>query len=191
MPHRNHLPLVGMLYRINLVVEEPLPGRSHTFDKINCLYDADNHPNPSEIIFELPKQMGAHATCTQKVDVVNSISSKDTENESHLDRYFLALAILSSVFLGFYVYTSISKYAHEEDLLKEVELANASQEEDGGNDQITIEGHPSPSPSVSNTTQADGSGEDKAESRPNKSQFYNLWRKVFTITATTRHLYKC
>lgn len=114
---------------------------------------------------------------------------KDTENESHLDRYFLALAILSSVFLGFYVYTSISKYAHEEDLLKEVELANASQEEDGGNDQITVEGHPSPSPSVSNTTQADGSGEDKAESRPNKSQFYNLWRKVFTITATTRNLY--
>uniref|UniRef100_A0A2N9H941 Uncharacterized protein n=1 Tax=Fagus sylvatica TaxID=28930 RepID=A0A2N9H941_FAGSY len=109
---------------------------------------------------------------------------KDTVNESHLDRYFLALAILSSVFLGFYVYTSISKYAHEEDLLKEVELANASQEEDGGNDQITIEGHPSPSPSVSNTTQADGSGEDKAESRPNKSQFYNLWRKVFNATAS-------
>ena len=114
---------------------------------------------------------------------------KDTVNESHLDRYFLALAILSSVFLGFYMYTSISKYAHEEDLLKEVELANASQEEDGGNDQITIEGHPSPSPSVSNTTQADGSGEDKAESRPIKSQFYNLWRKVFNATATTRHLY--
>ncbi|GMY30385.1 protein NRT1/ PTR FAMILY 5.4-like [Fagus crenata] len=63
------------------------------------------------------------------------------------------------------------------------------KEEDGGNDQITIEGHPSPSPSVSNTTQADGSGEDKAESRPNKSQFYNLCRKVFTITATTGHLY--
>ncbi|KAK7816929.1 protein NRT1/ PTR FAMILY 5.4 [Quercus suber] len=56
---------------------------------------------------------------------------KGTINDSHLDRYFLTLAILSSVFLCFYVYASISKskYADIRDLSKEAELApNVSTE---------------------------------------------------------------
>ena len=56
---------------------------------------------------------------------------KGTINDSHLDRYFLTLAILSSVFLCFYAYASISnsKYADIRDLSKEAELApNVSME---------------------------------------------------------------
>ena len=52
-------------------------------------------------------------------------------NDSHLDRYFLTLAILSSVFLCFYVYASksYSKYADIRELSKEAELApNVSME---------------------------------------------------------------
>ena len=136
---------------------------------------------------------------------------KGTINDSHLDMYFLTLAILSSVFLCFYVYASIStsKYADIRDLSKEAELApNVSTEggemrdemlpasssarntplnEDLDNYSVQpsplLSSHPHPSHSILNIPQGDGV-EDYTEPLPTRN---HLWTKVFMVMAF--HLY--
>ncbi|KAK7816927.1 protein NRT1/ PTR FAMILY 5.4 [Quercus suber] len=102
---------------------------------------------------------------------------KGTINQSHLDRYFLTLAIVSSVFLCFYVYASISnsKYAEIRDLSKEAELApNVSTEGREMKDEMSLASSSArntplnedlddhPSHSILNIPQGDG-----VEDKPN------------------------
>ena len=133
---------------------------------------------------------------------------KGTVNDSHLDMYFLTLAILSSVFLCFYVYASIStsKYADIRDLSKEAELAPNDSMEGGemrdetlpasssarntpSNDSLEDSSvQPSPQPHLShsvNIPQGDGV-EDHTEPLPTRN---HLWTKMFIVMAYTCHLY--
>ena len=127
---------------------------------------------------------------------------KGTINDSHLDRYFLTLAILSSVFLCFYVYASISnsKYADIRDLSKEAELApNVSIEEVEMKDEMSLasssarntplnedlEDHPSHS--ILNLPQGDGV-EDNTKPLPTRNHSF-LWTKVPIVMGFTHHLY--
>ncbi|KAF3942758.1 hypothetical protein CMV_030614 [Castanea mollissima] len=140
---------------------------------------------------------------------------KDTINDSHLDRYFLTLAILSSVFLCFYVYASISnsKYANIRDLSKEAELApnvsmgggemkdemspasssarNTPLDEDLDDYSVQpsplLSSHPHRSHSILNIPQRDGV-EDNTKPLPIRKPSF-LWRKVSIVMASTRHLY--
>ena len=140
---------------------------------------------------------------------------KGTINDSHLDRYFLTLAILSSVFLCFYAYASISnsKYADIRDLSKEAELApNVSMEGGEMEDEMSpasssarntplnedlddysvqpsplISSHPHPSHSILNIPQEDGV-EDYTEPLPTRNPSF-LWTKVSIVMASARHLY--
>nr|POF06753.1 protein nrt1/ ptr family 5.7 [Quercus suber] len=138
---------------------------------------------------------------------------KGTINDSHLDRYFLTLAILSSVFLCFYVYASISysKFADIRDLSKEAELApNVSMEGGEMKDEMSpasssaqntplneddysvqpsplLSSHPHPSHSILNIPQGDGV-EDNTKPLPTRNPSF-LWTKVSTVMASTRHLY--
>ncbi|XP_075642320.1 protein NRT1/ PTR FAMILY 5.4-like isoform X1 [Castanea sativa] len=140
---------------------------------------------------------------------------KDTINDSHLDRYFLTLAILSSVFLCFYVYASISnsKYANIRDLSKEAELApnvsmgggemkdemspasssarNTPLDEDFDDYSVQpsplLSSHPHRSHSILNIPQRDGVEENTKPLPIRKPSF--LWRKVSIVMASTRHLY--
>ena len=135
-------------------------------------------------------------------------------NDSHLDRYFLTLAILSCVFLCFYVYASIStsKYADIRDLSKEAELApNVSTEGGEMRDEMLpasssarntplnedlddysvqpslLSSHPHPSHSILNIPQGDGV-EDNTKHLPTGNHSF-LWKKVSTVMGFTRHLY--
>ena len=127
---------------------------------------------------------------------------KGTINDSHLDRYFLTLAILSSVFLCFYVYASISnsKYADIRDLSKEAELApHVSMEGGEMKDEMSpasssarntplnedLDDHPSHS--ILNIPQGDGV-EDNTKPLPTRNLSF-LLKKVSIAMGFTRHLY--
>ena len=127
---------------------------------------------------------------------------KGTINDSHLDRYFLTLAILSSVFLCFYVYASISnsKYADIRDLSKEAELApNVSIEEVEMKDEMSLASSSArntplnedlddhPSHSILNLPQGDGV-EDNTKPLPTRNHSF-LWTKVPIVMGFTHHLY--
>ena len=123
-------------------------------------------------------------------------------NDSHLDRYFLTLAILSCVFLCFYVYASISnsKYADIRDLSKEAELApNVSIEEVEMKDEMSLASSSArntplnedlddhPSHSILNLPQGDGV-EDNTKPLPTRNHSF-LWTKVPIVMGFTHHLY--
>ncbi|KAK4559325.1 hypothetical protein RGQ29_008518 [Quercus rubra] len=127
---------------------------------------------------------------------------KGTINDSHLDRYFLTLAILSSVFLCFYVYASISnsKYADIRDLSKEAELApNVSIEEVEMKDEMSLASSSArntplnedlddhPSHSILNLPQGDGV-EGNTKPLPTRNHSF-LWTKVPIVMGFTHHLY--
>ena len=138
---------------------------------------------------------------------------KGTINDSHLDMYFLTLAILSSVFLCFYAYASISnsKYADIRDLSKEAELApNVSMEGGEMEDRMSptsssarntplnkdlddysvqlslLSPHPHPSHSI-NIPQEDGV-EDYTEPLPTRNPS-SLLTKASIVVASALRLY--
>ena len=86
---------------------------------------------------------------------------KDVINNSHLDRYFLALAILGLVFFSIYVFCVLPKYAHMEAPSEDLELEDVL--EDGVRDLT-----------------------ESLPSRRNSSSFQ--WGKVLAVISVARHL---
>ena len=85
---------------------------------------------------------------------------KDVINNSHLDRYFLALAILGLVFFSIYVFCVLPKYAHMEAPSEDLELEDVL--EDGVRDLT-----------------------ESLPSRRNSSSFQ--WRKVLAVISVAGH----
>ena len=129
---------------------------------------------------------------------------KDDINNSHLDRYFLALAILGLVFFCIYVFCVLPKYAHMEAPSEDLELEDVLEDgvrdltetedvlEDGVRDLTEAENVLEDG--VRDLTETedlleDGVGDltESLPSRRNSSSFQ--WRKVLTVISVARHLY--
>lgn len=114
---------------------------------------------------------------------------KDVMNNSHLDRYFLALAILGLVFFCIYVFCVLPKYAHMEAPSEDLELEDVL--EDGVRDLTETEDVLEDGVRDSTETEdllEDGVGDltEFLPSRRNSSSFQ--WRKVLAVISVARHL---
>nr|POF08554.1 isoform 2 of protein nrt1/ ptr family 5.4 [Quercus suber] len=129
---------------------------------------------------------------------------KDDINNSHLDRYFLALAILGLVFFCIYVFCVLPKYAHMEAPSEDLELEDVLEDgvrdlteskdvlEDGVRDLTEAENVLEDG--VRDLTEMEDLLEDgvrdlteSLSSRRNSSSFQ--WRKVLTVISVACHLY--